>query len=76
MTFSPASTEKSLTPLSLWCLLVFCPDNINAASASAQEVAKRAVTKTIVHVENEDDEDADFGDEDLFHQQVHEPCLQ
>ncbi|XP_023699586.2 lamin-B2 isoform X1 [Paramormyrops kingsleyae] len=38
-------------------------------NSNGEEVAKRTVTKIIVHVENEDDEDADFGEEDLFHQQ-------
>lgn len=38
-----------------------------------QEVAKRTVTKSVIEMENGDDDDdeGDFGDEDLFHQQVH-----
>lgn len=35
-----------------------------------QEVAKRTVTKSVIEMENGDDEEGDFGDEDLFHQQV------
>lgn len=35
-----------------------------------QEVAKRTVTKSMLEIENGDDEDEDFGDEDLFHQKV------
>ncbi|KAI1891801.1 hypothetical protein AGOR_G00147490 [Albula goreensis] len=38
-------------------------------NSDGEEVAKRTVTKTIVEVENEEDEDTDFGEEDLFHQQ-------
>ncbi|TRY60372.1 hypothetical protein DNTS_025784 [Danionella cerebrum] len=40
-------------------------------NASGEEVAKRTVTKSLVEMENGDeDEEADFGDEDIFHQQV------
>lgn len=39
-------------------------------NSDGQEVAVRTVTKSIVEVEYEDDdEEADFGEEDLFHQQ-------
>ncbi|XP_030647024.1 lamin-B2-like isoform X2 [Chanos chanos] len=38
-------------------------------NSDGDEVAKRTVTKNIVEVENGDDEDGDFGEEDLFHQQ-------
>ncbi|KAJ8374686.1 hypothetical protein SKAU_G00052660 [Synaphobranchus kaupii] len=38
-------------------------------NSDGEEVAKRTVSKTVLDVENEDDEDADFGEEDLFHQQ-------
>ncbi|KAJ8408298.1 hypothetical protein AAFF_G00257120 [Aldrovandia affinis] len=38
-------------------------------NSDGEEVAKRTVTKTIMEIENDDDEDADFGEEDLFHQQ-------
>ncbi|XP_036376851.1 lamin-B2 [Megalops cyprinoides] len=38
-------------------------------NSDGEEVAKRTVSKTVVEVENEDEEDADFGEEDLFHQQ-------
>lgn len=38
-------------------------------NSDGEEVAKRFVSKTMVDVENGDDEDADFGEEDLFHQQ-------
>lgn len=38
-------------------------------NSSGEEVAKRTVTKTVIEMENGDDEDGDFGDEDLFHQQ-------
>ncbi|KAL1252009.1 hypothetical protein QQF64_019805, partial [Cirrhinus molitorella] len=37
-------------------------------NSSGEEVAKRTVTKVVVEMENGDDEEADFGDEDLFHQ--------
>ncbi|MBN3303006.1 LMNB2 protein, partial [Amia calva] len=37
-------------------------------NSDGEEVAKRTATKTVVEVE--DDEDAEFGEEDLFHQQV------
>ncbi|XP_056614226.1 lamin-B2 [Triplophysa dalaica] len=36
---------------------------------NGEEVAKRTVTKSMVEMENGDDEEEDFGDEDLFHQQ-------
>lgn len=35
-----------------------------------QDVAKRTVMKSVIEMENGDDEEGDFGDEDLFHQQV------
>lgn len=38
-------------------------------NSSGEEVAKRTVTKSVLEMENGDDEDEDFGDEDLFHQQ-------
>ncbi|XP_077082030.1 lamin-B2 [Siphateles boraxobius] len=38
-------------------------------NSSGEEVAKRTVTKSVLEMENGDDEDGDFGDEDLFHQQ-------
>ncbi|XP_073700199.1 lamin-B2 [Garra rufa] len=38
-------------------------------NSSGEEVAKRTVKKVVVEIENGDDEDGDFGDEDLFHQQ-------
>uniref|UniRef100_A0A673N7F7 Lamin-B2-like n=1 Tax=Sinocyclocheilus rhinocerous TaxID=307959 RepID=A0A673N7F7_9TELE len=39
-------------------------------NSSGEEVAKRIVTKSVIEMENGDDEEGDFGDEDLFHQQV------
>uniref|UniRef100_A0A8C2GSA6 Lamin B2 n=1 Tax=Cyprinus carpio TaxID=7962 RepID=A0A8C2GSA6_CYPCA len=39
-------------------------------NSSGEEVAKRTVTKSVIEMENGDDEEGDFGDEDLFHQQV------
>lgn len=33
-------------------------------------MAKRIVTTSVVEMENGDDENGDFGSEDLFHQQV------
>uniref|UniRef100_A0A672SM79 Lamin-B2-like n=1 Tax=Sinocyclocheilus grahami TaxID=75366 RepID=A0A672SM79_SINGR len=39
-------------------------------NSSGEEVAKRTVTKSMIEMENGDDEEGDFGDEDLFHQQV------
>uniref|UniRef100_A0A671RKT7 Lamin-B2-like n=1 Tax=Sinocyclocheilus anshuiensis TaxID=1608454 RepID=A0A671RKT7_9TELE len=39
-------------------------------NSSGEEVAKRTVTKSMIEIENGDDEEGDFGDEDLFHQQV------
>ncbi|XP_036442609.1 lamin-B2 [Colossoma macropomum] len=38
-------------------------------NSDGEEVAKRTVTKSVVEIENGDDEERDFGDEDLFHQQ-------
>ncbi|KAK3533288.1 hypothetical protein QTP70_014307 [Hemibagrus guttatus] len=38
-------------------------------NSDGEEVAKRVVTKSIVELENGDDENGDFGNEDLFHQQ-------
>ncbi|XP_051550656.1 lamin-B2-like [Myxocyprinus asiaticus] len=38
-------------------------------NSNGEEVAKRTVTKSVVELENGDDEEGDFGDEDLFHQQ-------
>ncbi|XP_073718346.1 lamin-B2 [Misgurnus anguillicaudatus] len=38
-------------------------------NSSGEEVAKRTVMKSVVEIENGDDEDGEFGDEDLFHQQ-------
>ncbi|XP_042605313.1 lamin-B2 [Cyprinus carpio] len=38
-------------------------------NSSGEEVAKRTVTKSVIEMENGDDEEGDFGDEDLFHQQ-------
>ncbi|XP_076847773.1 lamin-B2 [Brachyhypopomus gauderio] len=38
-------------------------------NSDGEEVAKRTVTKSVGELENGDDEDGDFGDEDLFHQQ-------
>ncbi|KAI4896838.1 hypothetical protein NFI96_002347 [Prochilodus magdalenae] len=38
-------------------------------NSDGEEVAKRIVTKRVVEIENGDDEEGDFGDEDLFHQQ-------
>lgn len=38
-------------------------------NSSGEEVAKRTVTKSVLEMENGDDEEGDFGDEDLFHQQ-------
>lgn len=40
-------------------------------NSSGEEVAKRTVTKSVIEMENgdDDDEEGDFGDEDLFHQQ-------
>uniref|UniRef100_A0A671RLK8 Lamin-B2-like n=2 Tax=Sinocyclocheilus anshuiensis TaxID=1608454 RepID=A0A671RLK8_9TELE len=38
-------------------------------NSSGEEVAKRTVTKSMIEIENGDDEEGDFGDEDLFHQQ-------
>ncbi|XP_017548809.1 lamin-B2 [Pygocentrus nattereri] len=38
-------------------------------NSDGEEVAKRTVTKSVVEIENGDDEEQDFGDEDLFHQQ-------
>lgn len=39
------------------------------ANSSGEDVAKRTVTKSVIEMENGDDEEGDFGDEDLFHQQ-------
>uniref|UniRef100_A0A8C1T9Y4 Lamin B2 n=1 Tax=Cyprinus carpio TaxID=7962 RepID=A0A8C1T9Y4_CYPCA len=39
-------------------------------NSGGEEVAKRTVTKSVIEMENGDDEEGDFGDEDLFHQQV------
>uniref|UniRef100_A0AAR2JRT8 Lamin B2 n=1 Tax=Pygocentrus nattereri TaxID=42514 RepID=A0AAR2JRT8_PYGNA len=39
-------------------------------NSDGEEVAKRTVTKSVVEIENGDDEEQDFGDEDLFHQQA------
>lgn len=38
-------------------------------NSNGEDVAKRTVTKSVVEMENGDDEEGDFGDEDLFHQQ-------
>ncbi|KAF4083156.1 hypothetical protein AMELA_G00136740, partial [Ameiurus melas] len=38
-------------------------------NSDGEEVAKRMVTKSVVEMENGDDESGDFGNEDLFHQQ-------
>ncbi|KAM9460793.1 lamin-B2 [Clarias gariepinus] len=38
-------------------------------NSDGEEVAKRIVTKIVVEMENGDDENGDFGNEDLFHQQ-------
>ncbi|XP_065100501.1 lamin-B2 [Paramisgurnus dabryanus] len=38
-------------------------------NSSGEEVATRTVMKSVVEIENGDDEDGEFGDEDLFHQQ-------
>ncbi|XP_039622992.1 lamin-B2 [Polypterus senegalus] len=38
-------------------------------NSDGEEVASRTVIKTLVEVENGDDDEADFGEEDLFHQQ-------
>ncbi|KAL7855254.1 hypothetical protein SRHO_G00174440 [Serrasalmus rhombeus] len=38
-------------------------------NSDGEDVAKRTVTKSVVEIENGDDEEQDFGDEDLFHQQ-------
>ncbi|XP_027015304.1 lamin-B2 [Tachysurus fulvidraco] len=38
-------------------------------NSDGEEVAKRVVTKSMVELENGDDESGDFGNEDLFHQQ-------
>ncbi|XP_060797257.1 lamin-B2 [Neoarius graeffei] len=38
-------------------------------NSDGEEVAKRMVTKSVVEMENGDDENGDFGNEDLFHQQ-------
>ncbi|KAK2869251.1 hypothetical protein Q7C36_001122 [Tachysurus vachellii] len=38
-------------------------------NSDGEEVAKRVVTKSMVELENGDDENGDFGNEDLFHQQ-------
>ncbi|XP_072516727.1 lamin-B2 [Salminus brasiliensis] len=38
-------------------------------NSDGEEVAKRTVSKNVVEIENGDDEEGDFGDEDLFHQQ-------
>ncbi|MCJ8737656.1 hypothetical protein PDJAM_G00026540 [Pangasius djambal] len=38
-------------------------------SSDGEEVAKRMVTKSVIELENGDDENGDFGNEDLFHQQ-------
>ncbi|MBN3280050.1 LMNA protein, partial [Polyodon spathula] len=47
-------------------------DNIRTylVNSDGQEVAVRTVTKSIVEVEYEDDEEAGYEEEDLFHQQV------
>uniref|UniRef100_A0A8C1D8K1 Lamin B2 n=1 Tax=Cyprinus carpio carpio TaxID=630221 RepID=A0A8C1D8K1_CYPCA len=36
-------------------------------NSGGEEVAKRTVTKSVIEMENGDDEEGDFGDEDLFH---------
>ncbi|KAF5909787.1 lamin-B2, partial [Clarias magur] len=38
-------------------------------NSDGEEVAKRTVTKILIEMENGDDENGDFGNEDLFHQQ-------
>ncbi|KAB5559099.1 hypothetical protein PHYPO_G00025090 [Pangasianodon hypophthalmus] len=38
-------------------------------NSDGEEVAKRMVTKSVLEMENGDDENGDFGNEDLFHQQ-------
>ncbi|KAI5626570.1 lamin-B2 [Silurus asotus] len=38
-------------------------------NSDGEEAAKRTATKSLVELENGDDENGDFGDEDLFHQQ-------
>ncbi|XP_051549347.1 lamin-L(II)-like [Myxocyprinus asiaticus] len=38
-------------------------------NSNGEEVAKRTIRKSVVELENGDDEEGDFGDEDLFHQQ-------
>ncbi|TSK53741.1 Lamin-L(II) [Bagarius yarrelli] len=38
-------------------------------NSDGEEVAKRVVTKSMIEMENGDDENDDFGNEDLFHQQ-------
>lgn len=38
-------------------------------NSDGEDVAKRTVSKNVVEIENGDDEEGDFGDEHLFHQQ-------
>ncbi|KAM7134904.1 lamin-B2 isoform 2-T2 [Macrochelys suwanniensis] len=38
-------------------------------NSEGEEVAVRSITKSVVVRENEDDDEAEFGEEDLFHQQ-------
>ncbi|KAG7456553.1 hypothetical protein MATL_G00237060 [Megalops atlanticus] len=40
-------------------------------NSDGEEVAKRTVTKTVVEAENEDEEDGEFEEEELLHQQGH-----
>lgn len=47
-----------------------CECDLTKLELCLQEVAKRTVTKSVLEMENGDDEEVDFGDEDLFHQRV------